>query len=245
MNYSTDDGRQMNRRLPVLAATGLALLVLIVFIALTSELGSALFSPEVDRRGVAIYATITAIADPDASAQLDERPLNLPVLLPGDPCPLSKGSAEIVPREPYIFCADCLWFGRGPAYFPLSFHDRQSEDAIFSLDRVTSSVTPYRIKTPWVSKPDYAGPILIRGRQLDGTREQKLGFSTDSSGGNEQLQLTGYGGPDSTRWQFWIANMWVPGPGCYGIQIDTMPGTDIVIFKTTRSERASVGTATP
>jgi hypothetical protein len=232
----------MTRRLPLLAAIGLALLVLVVLIIVLSRPSSALFSREPVQREVAIYATVTAVANPETSAPLEERPLSLPVLLPGDPCPLSKGSAEIVPREPYIFCAGCLWFGRGPAYFPLTFHDRQSEDAVFSLDEVPHSDSSYRVKTPWVSKPKYEGPILIRGRQLDGTGEHKLGFSTDPSGGHEQLQLTGYGGPDSTLWGFWIANMWVPGPGCYGVQIDTMPGTDIVIFKATRSEPAPDGT---
>jgi len=234
----------MTIRLPLLVPIGLALLVLVVFIIVLSPLGGALFSSESDRKEHAIYATVTAIANPDASSPIDERPLTLPVLLPGDPCPLSKGSTAIVPREPYIFCSSCYWFGRGPVFFALSWNS-DSEDATFSLDGVPYESGAYRAKTPWVSRLDYSGAIVVRGRQLDGSVKNKLSFSTGGDGPYEDLQLGAYGGPGESRWSFWPSIMWVPGPGCYGLQIDTMPGTDIVIFNTTKSEPTAVATPAP
>src|SRR5438309_2725867 len=106
------------------------------------------------------------LPDDPAFAQLKQRPLTLPVIRAGDRCPVTRGSRKSVPRERYIFCAGCLWFGRGPVYFAWawSFQVNNVDDAMFSLEGVPHENSDYRAKTPWVSKPDYSGPILIRGR---------------------------------------------------------------------------------
>jgi len=44
--------------------------------------------------------------------------------------------------------------------------------------------------------------------------------------------------PHATLWSFWPSWMWVPGPGCYGVQLDTLSGTDVVVFQATSSLRA-------
>ena len=169
--------------------------------------------------------------DPAAFVQLQQRPLTLPVIRAGDRCPVTQGSRESVPPEPYIFCAGCLWFGRGPVYFAWSFHVNHVQDAIFSLDGVPHENSAYRAKTPWVSKPDYEGPILIRGRRLDG--KGALRFRVAEPKPVEDLKLKAPSGTDPTHWSFWPSSMYVPGPGCYGVQVDTLRGTDIVIFGAT------------
>jgi len=166
--------------------------------------------------------------DSAAFVQLKQRSLTLPVIRAGDRCPVSQGSHESVPREPYIFCAGCLWFGRGPVYFAWSFRVNHAEDAMFSLDSVPRANLAYRAKTPWVSKPDYEGPILIRGRRLDG--KDMLRFSIGGPKSVEDVKLNAPSRADSTHWSFWPSSMYVPGPGCYGVQVDTLRGTDIVIF---------------
>src|SRR5689334_6506000 len=110
----------------------------------------------------AIFGAVPALA------QIDQRPLKLPVLHRGDPCPVTRGSHETVPPESYIFCSRCLWFGKGPVYFAWSYRNDHEPDAMFSLPGVPQEGSAYSAKTPWVSKPDYSGPILIRGRRLDG-----------------------------------------------------------------------------
>lgn len=247
----------MTRRLALLAVLGLAVLA-IAFVLLQfgilpfgreSESGSVSLATSTasspSQTAIAILVTPSLIATPGSSAPLNQRPLNLPVLAPGDPCPISKGSREIVPNEGYIFCATCVWLGKGPVYFALSWHDDLGEDATFSLDAVPYQDGVYGVKTPWISKPDYAGPILIRGKQLDGPGENKLQFTQNGRGPYEEFGLSAAGGPSASQWSFWPAGMEVPGPGCYGVQIDTPQDTDIVIFKATKSEPTPIGTPLP
>jgi len=179
------------------------------------------------------------LPDDPAFAQLKGRPLTFPAIRAGDRCPVTRGSRESVPREPYIFCAGCLWFGRGPVYFawawgfqvggrvidPLS---TDVEDATFSLQGVPYESSAYQAKTPWVSKPDYEGPILIRGRRLDGKGELRIRVGAKPK---EDLKLNAPSfRTESTDWSFWASSMFLSGPGCYGVQIDTLRGTDVVIF---------------
>ena len=202
----------------------------LVFTILLALIATLTFSCSFFDRHVTSGANLPA-DDPPAFVQLKQRPLTLPVIRAGDRCPVTQGSSESVPREPYIFCAGCLWFGRGPVYFAWSFRVNHVEDAMFSLDGVPHENTAYRAKTPWVSKPDYEGPILIRGRRLDG--KGTLRFNVASPKPEENLKLNAPSRTDPTRWSFWPSSMYVPGPGCYGIQVDTLRGTDIVIFSTT------------
>ncbi len=244
-------------RLPVLL--GSALLVVVVALALWAillanrepvDLGSTSATPTAPASetssptAVAGFASPTAIATPDASTSPGERPLALPVLSAGESCPISTGSKKAIPPESEVFCAECFWFGSGPVYFAMTYNN-ESAEATFSLDGVPYSENAYRAKTPWTSDPDYSGPIRIRGGQLDGTNEQRPSFSNQEETPADELLLTGYGGPSSTLWPLWRSLMWVPGPGCYGVQIDTEDGTDIVIFEATRSAEPAPTPASP
>jgi len=202
----------------------------LVFTILLALIATLTFSCSFFDRHVTSGANLPA-DDPPAFVQLKQRPLTLPVIRAGDRCPVTQGSSESVPREPYIFCAGCLWFGRGPVYFAWSFRVNHVEDAMFSLDGVPHENTAYRAKTPWVSKPDYEGPILIRGRRLDG--KGTLRFNVASPKPEENLKLNAPSRTDPTHWSFWPSSMYVPGPGCYGVQVDTLRGRDIVIFSAT------------
>ena len=139
------------------------------------------------------------------------------------------GSREAVPREPFIFCSGCLWFGKGPVYFAWTFRVDDERDALFGLEGVPREGSAYRAKTSWVSSPDYSGPILIRGRRLDGTGW--LRFRVTSEDAVRDATIRAPAGGDPSRWSFWPAHVVLPGPGCYGIQIDTLRGSDIVIFR--------------
>ena len=171
--------------------------------------------------------------DSAAFVQLKQRPLTLPVTHAGDHCPVTRGSSVSVPPAPYIFCAGCLWFGRGPVYFAWawSFQLNHVEDAMFSLAGVPHENSAYRAKTPWASKPDYEGPSLIRGRRLNG--KGTLRFWVAGPKPVEDFKLNAPSRTDPTHWSFWPSSMYVPGPGCYGVQVDTLQGTDIVIFSAT------------
>jgi hypothetical protein len=83
-----------------------------------------------------------------------------------------------------------------------------------------------------VSVPSYAGPIRVRGRALDASA-RVLRFAVNGPTTNDRLDLQARPAASPTSWSFWPTSMWVPGPGCYGVQIDTLAGTDIVIFEAT------------
>src|SRR5690348_8696912 len=117
--------------------------------------------------------------------QLYERPLKFPKVEKSGPCPVSMPSHETVPRVGYIFCAGCPWFGKGPAYFALGWYDEAVHKTILN-NRMPREDHRFSIKTPWVSPPQYSGPILARGRRLEDG--EKLLFRFDGAG-NRDLQL--------------------------------------------------------
>lgn len=163
--------------------------------------------------------------------RLYRRPLKLPTLHRGQPCPVSKGSRDTVPHVGYIFCSECLFFGRGPAYFalvPLFLAHPDDNVAEMNLDNVFyRDGDAYSAKTPFVTRVDYTGPVLARGQRLEGKGKLKFHFD---SGSTRDLQLKAPVSVDQSLWSFWPTSLVIPGPGCYGLQIDTAQGTDVVIF---------------
>src|SRR6266699_696 len=162
-----------------------------VFICILLVLASGIGSS--DESAYSIYDSV-------AFSQLKRRPLNLPALSAGERCPVSHGSQDTVPRVGYIFCAGCFWYGKGPVFMALAWSDQSTDEARFRLDKIPYDENAYRAKTPWVSKAEYAGPILIRGQLLNGSRE-KLRFS----GGEKlsdglELQAPARERDDACRW---------------------------------------------
>ena len=92
---------------------------------------------------------------------LDQRPLKLPALRSGEPCPISTGRRDTVPPQSHIFGSGSFWFGDGPVFVALAWKDSVDNKAVFGLERVPREGNAYRAKTPWVSDPAYSGPILI------------------------------------------------------------------------------------
>ena len=167
------------------------------------------------------------------SSVLVKRPLTLPSIHPGDSCTIAVGSRGTVPNQSHIFGAWGAWFGAGPVYVALPYRfTRDDNNAIFNLDQVPLGDGVHRAKTPWVSVPSYSGPILVRGRALDGSG-RNLRFIASGVGPRDNLELKAPQAPSVGLWSFWPTSMFVPGPGCYGIQIDTLAGTDVVVFSAT------------
>jgi hypothetical protein len=178
--------------------------------------------------GIAFAHVGTALGQ----AVLDERPMQLPRLAEGKACPVSGGSRTAVPAEQHIFGAGGVWFGSGPVYFFLAWKATSDDDATFALEPVPYEGNAYRAKTPWVSAPSYLGPILARGHALD-TSSRALRFAANGSEPTDRLQLQAPCAPGASLWSFWPSSTWVPGPGCYGLQIDTLLGSDVIVFEAT------------
>jgi hypothetical protein len=80
----------------------------------------------------------------------------------------------------------------------------------------------------WSAPPGFSGPILIRGRQLDGP--SAVGFG-EGHVPYDELQL--YAAPSGAAHTFQTF-VRVRGPGCYGLDIDTADKTEAFIFEATR-----------
>jgi hypothetical protein len=166
------------------------------------------------------------------AVSLEQRPLTLPKLNARDPCPASVGRKDAVPPQSHIFGIGSFWFGDSPVLLSLAWKDPADADrrAVFSLGPVPRERDAYRAKTPWVSAPSYAGPVLIRGRALRDD-EKPLEFDVFGTGRRSAVRLTAPNAPQPNFWSFWASSMWIPGPGCYGVQIDTVSATEVVIFE--------------
>jgi hypothetical protein len=84
------------------------------------------------------------------------RQLELPTLVPGESCPVTRAHKLDIPDwlGGYVL-------GDGPIYALLvSEHPAQSTEVL----SIGGTAAPVK----WLSSPDYRGPVLVRGHQLDG-----------------------------------------------------------------------------
>lgn len=88
-------------------------------------------------------------------------------------------------------------------------------------------------KVLWVSSPDYDGPALIRGYQIDGTNELRFERGADPPA---ELRLPEEGGSAPAGWRNWPSHTRVRAPGCYAYQIDGLDFTEVIVFQAVRDD---------
>lgn len=158
----------------------------------------------------AVAGTPTALVDWERL----RRPWQMPMLAAGAACPLIPGKRVSPAFGPSS--------GNGPVY--------AAGYSNVPLGGGTPALTS--LKTLWVAQKAYGGPVLIRGRQLDGPGT--LAFSSDSTGPrNAEMQLTGNGAHNlsgADEWRQWPSLTYAPGPGCYAFQVDGDGFTDTIVF---------------
>jgi hypothetical protein len=125
------------------------------------------------------------------------RPLSLPAM-DGHTCPTGTAAGPITPK--------------------ISTHVRISSFLGSKWDGVTVT---------WSATSGFTGPILIRGRELDGPNA--VGFG-EGHKPYDELQLYAASGHAQT----WPTFVRVPAPGCYGVDIDTAHKTEAFIFEATQ-----------
>lgn len=158
---------------------------------------------------------------------LEQRPLQLPVLETGNACP----APPIRSVEGYLYEV----IGEGPVY------------ALFYLLTVSANGNVnyanegwHWNKVVWARDPQYTGPIVIRGRQLDGPeslRFQIIGAGPSPELAHSSLHVPAYitGNRRDTRNSDWWEELgtWVVvrTPGCYGVQIDGVDFSNTIVFR--------------
>jgi hypothetical protein len=193
---------------------------------------------------LALSAVTTIIAQgPGSGGPL--RPSMLPVLEDTQSCPITAGT-RAVPPSPRIFGGP-FWWGTGPAYIGLLW--TSTDRASFSLAPIPIENGMRRAKTAFVADPSYSGVIEIRGRSLRPDRRPLI-FGQGGAPEGELMRLTAPNvllnagwitianprppDPSATagsEWSFWPASTWIPGPGCYGIQLDTPQRSSVIVFE--------------
>lgn len=157
-----------------------------------------------------------------ALTSLADRPMKLPHLAAGATCPQAKFSRP-TPASGY-------GLGDGPVY----------AIGVQGLRSDPSSVT----KVLWTADPIYAGPIRIRGSQLDGSR----GLLFEAASGNQwtgspvkalhtpngvvdlvsELDFQETGTSTGAPWRYWPSFTYVETPGCYAWQVDGVSFTELI-----------------
>jgi hypothetical protein len=155
------------------------------------------------------------------------RPLHLPRIAPGAACPVSRVDPRVDWASIRIFGGSGI--GRGPVYPGLGSAARvpATPDTQFGGPWLGAKVF-------WYVRPSYRGPVLIRGRQLDGTH--RLGFDGRKLPQPElrihSHETVGWAGqPTGSRGI--ASGIRVLVPGCYGVQIDGTHFSRTVVFHAT------------
>ncbi len=153
------------------------------------------------------------------------RPLRLPRPRPNEPCPADHGRLTS-DFAPYGGVA----LGRGPVYANVAIgRARPVRNGVMLLRPSYRQGRWYAIKTMWIAAPSYRGPILIRGRQLNGPHPLGLGDQAPPLAG---LQLPPHTSTNSTKsWRDYPGAAWLRSAGCYGWQVDGTNFSETIVFR--------------
>jgi hypothetical protein len=172
---------------------------------------------------LASVALIPAAGANDQWASL-RGPLHLPQLAAGAKCPVSKVDRTVAWSPINIFGDSGI--GPGPAYPGLG-----GSSGLIYMTRDQQYGGPwFGTKVFWYVRPIYRGPLLIRGRRLDGSG--RLGFNGSKSAGSELRIAAGQtvswrGQPRGSRGV--PSGVRALAAGCYGIQIDGTTFSRVVV----------------
>jgi hypothetical protein len=165
---------------------------------------------------------------------LRRRPVNVPSLPSGKACPTSSASGDLsrIGTQPAI--RGSAW-GPGPAYPWGLTHEGGRPLLRFDYPPRPESGWAESgwggTKVLWVIASSYHGPVLVRGRQLDGSDEVRFqngrpGFTRETAlRPPAELRLTGpetRANPATTR---------VRAPGCYAYQVDGRRFSYLIVFE--------------
>lgn len=150
------------------------------------------------------------------------RPLHVPTIGAGTTCPATRPRPRAPPSVnlPYAF-------GPGPAYPTLDLSSGRAAAVMVWPPTEQPYFGWAGTKILW-RVPMYAGAVLVRGRQLDGTSQ--VGFDRGPDWTHHVLREIKLVGPGSDSIP---AATFVRTPGCYAYQIDTLRRSYLIVFDVT------------
>jgi hypothetical protein len=174
-----------------------------------------------------IHSPIIAAGAP-IGAEL-RRPLHLPRVLPGGRCPASRL------HDLGSFVAPGL--GTGPVYPVLGsvlafVFPPTGGSALFSGSAWGGT------KVLWIAASSYRGPVLIRGRELDGPHEVRFGDARIPAV-EMRLSVPGaYSVGEPAGWREWPSYTRLQAGGCYAYQVDGTRFSIVIVFRALSAARA-------
>jgi hypothetical protein len=148
-------------------------------------------------------------------------PLRLPTLAAGQSCPVSS------PRQ--LSPAFAPGLGTGPAY-PVGIPNGvlRFEYPPTAKNTVFGGSDWGGQKVLWVVDPSYHGPVLIRGRRLDGDESVRFDRGREPA---QQLRLPPAPGNTTGGWANYPSYTRLRAAGCYGYQIDGTSFSKVIVFR--------------
>ena len=154
---------------------------------------------------------------PSPSPSSPERPLQLPAVGAGKPCPVSQPTGAGDGHASLI--------GDGSVRLALA----NAGGTVFFES--TAGGDWKMIDVMWTTEPGFVGPVLVRGASLDGTDELRFGDATDPL---NELSIGPPSGQMPTvdgRSLVATVPLRLKAAGCYGLQIDTVGRSSVVVFE--------------
>ena len=150
----------------------------------------------------------------DVWATLAAKPLALPTVASGT-CPTTVGR----PVAPTFGLA----IGDGP-FYPVGL----GTDATLHYGGAAFPAPWLGQKVLWIGDGAYSGPVLVRGRRLDGAGEVHFGPGADPG---PELRLDPASNVNSAAgWHDWPAYTRVRVAGCYAYQVDGLGFRQVIVF---------------
>jgi len=192
------------------------LVLLVAALSLVTCMATPAASPSAPSPTVRMDAggnVLPPLVDEQTWGDLSARPLQLPAVAPGSECPITSTTQ--------LASGTGALAGSGPVYAVgnvIAYGARQN-DGIFPA------------KVLWAAAPEYSGPALIRGRQLDGPGAVFFSNARRVTELRFELDTRVRAGVSEQGWRYLPSTVDVEGPGCYGMQIDGPGWTTTIVMR--------------
>ncbi|MBB4943322.1 hypothetical protein FHR32_007722 [Streptosporangium album] len=171
-----------------------------------------------------VLIAVTAACAPSevepTAADLLARPLEVPQVPPGGECPVTK-----IMTRPTSLAGDLL--GDGPARPAIEStlpYIGDDPGTLFAGSGWGGE------KVLWLTDPGLMGPLVIKGKQLDGDGPVKF----DGTDGRPLLdEIVIAPDPSAKDWRDRPGYVRLKQPGCYAFQADTADATHVIVFRAT------------
>jgi hypothetical protein len=205
-------------------------------------------SPHPPRPAATGPTTVPTTAAPPATAPHSPnpvwatlaRPLHLPTIAPGASCPVTR-QIGLPPNGLFPRAQWKDWVGPGPVYVG-GYLGPLRGSVVVQYETYGSVRGWHPAVILWVSTAAYRGPILVRGREIDGSNGIRFGGLQGTEGGSPAL-TQGHLVPTKNNaeylepglrpsgWHQWPAYVFFRAPGCYAIQMDGVTFSEVVVFR--------------